>query len=92
LTQLSILKAEIKNKNQKIDELNNSESRVSDLEELKKSVNKVLENYKPKKKEHEEAVKKIKEYLSLNSEGQHDNNSANSDKKKGGFMGLFKKK
>ena len=50
-----------------------------------------FENYKPKKKEQEEAFKKIQLHLNgLNS--YNDNNNVNNEKhekKKKGFMGIF---
>lgn len=88
---MSILKAEIKNNKQTINDMVSFEGKIANYEEFKKDIAKILENYKPKKKEYEEIVKRLKDHITIENE-VNDNISVTSDKKKTGFFGMFKKK
>ncbi len=80
----------------------NFEGRIKDYNEFKNLFSSSTENYKPKKKAQEEALKKLKEHLgiNLNELGANpdttqlltDNSSVNNEKKKGGLLGFFSKK
>jgi hypothetical protein len=93
--QLSLLKAEIKNYKKKLEEVMSYEGRINEYEEFKSLVGKVLDSFKPKKKEQEEIVKKIKDHINLSNVlpggKDPDNVSVTSEKKKGFFGGLFNK-
>jgi len=93
-----LLKDEIKSQKAKNEELQNFEGRIKDYDEFKSLFSISTENYKPKKKEQEEALKKVKDHLAINlneigtSNLLTDNSSVNQDKKKGGLLGFFSKK
>lgn len=93
--QLSILKGEIRNYKQKMEEMVNFSGKIENFEDFKVTLEKVLENYKPKKKEYEELVKKLKDHIGKDENANannEDNMSVTSEtKKKKGFLGLFKK-
>lgn len=91
MQQMSLLKGEIKNYKQKYEDLLNFGGRIGDYQEFKSAVMKILETFKPKKKEQEEIVKKIKDHLSIETQ-LHEDPSLGSEKKKGFFGGLFGKK
>lgn len=94
MQQLSLLKGEIKNYKQKLDDLENFNGRISNYDDFKSNILKILSEYKPKKREQEETVKKLKDHFAGISDEQSDGNlTANSttDKKKG-FLSMFSKK
>lgn len=97
-TQLNFLKEEIKSQKAQKEELLNFEGRIKNYEEFKNLFTVSTENYKPKKKEQEDALKKLKDHLSINlnelgtSQLLTDNSSVNQEKKKGGLLGFFSKK
>lgn len=98
ITQMSVLKDEIKSQKLKNEQLLSFDGRIKDYEEFKDLFRQVSDNYKPKKKEQEDALKKLKEHLliNMNNEGTinllTDNSSVNPEKKKGGLLGFFSKK
>lgn len=98
MSQLTLLKDEIKMQKAKNENLLNFEGRIKDYDEFKNLFNFSTESYKPKKKEQEEALRKLKEHLSINlnelgtSQLLTDNSSVNNEKKKGGLLGFFSKK
>lgn len=102
VSQMAILKAEIKNSKQHLEDIKNYNGRIANYEEFKGLVLKVLEDFRPKKKDLEEAVKRIKEQLVYENTNQYDQQdnvsvagsvmSNATEKKKGGFMGMFSNK
>lgn len=96
---MSMLKAEIKITKQKLDELMNYGGRIANYEEFKNLVIKVLDNFKPKKKDLEEAAKKLRESLLSTNEPIEEVKdtasvigSVSSGDKKKGFLGMFANK
>ncbi len=95
---MSLLKDEIKSQKALNEELLNFEGRIKDYNDFKNLFSISTESYKPKKREQEEALKKIKNHLGINlndigtSHLLTDNSSVNQDKKKGGLLGFFSKK
>lgn len=98
MNQLTLLKDEIKQQKAKNEVLLNFEGRIKDYDEFKNLFSFSTENYKPKKKEQEEALKKLKEHLDIdlyelgNSQLLNDNSSVTNEKKKKGLLGFFSKK
>lgn len=103
--QLSLLNGEIKNFKAKLEEIKTFDGRFTEYDEFKLSMLKILENYKPKKKEFEELAKKLKDHLNnvevpltqsdpnKTSQGNDTKNSdSNKEKKKGFFGKMFTKK
>ena len=74
---------DLRNENEKIKSFDGKINSYDDFLSLFKIA---FDNYKPKKKEQEDAFKKLKFHL---NEGNYDNENKN-DKKKKGFMGMFK--
>lgn len=99
MSQLTLLKDEIKQQKAKNEFLLNFDGRIKDYDEFKNLFSCSTENYKPKKKEQEEALKKLKEHLAINlnviggtSQLLTDNSSVINEKKKSGLLGFFSKK
>jgi chromosome segregation ATPase len=100
LQQMSLLKAEIKNYKNKFNDLQNYDGRIKDYEEFKGDVMKLLGEFKPKKKEYEDIVKRLKEHLTIEIVSHRESSSSvvssntaqgNAGDKKKGFLGFFKK-
>ncbi len=89
---MTVLKGEIRNYKIKFDDISNYNGRITDYEEFRNLVMKILNDYKPKKKEQEEVVKKLRDHLAVTIDKNADAVSTNSEKKKGGFFGIFSKK
>jgi hypothetical protein len=102
MEQLNILKEDIRFQKNQYSILLNFEGRIKDFENFKKIFSLSIENYKPKNKDQEENLKKIKEHLGLgdidNNKNNNNNNNIdnlltdNSEKKKSGIMGFFSNK
>jgi len=98
MSQLTLLKSEIKSHKSKNQDLLDFEGKIKEYDEFKNLFSFSTENYKPKKKEQEEALKKLREHLAINinEHGSNqlltDNSSVNNEKKKGGLLGFFSKK
>lgn len=90
--QIVLLKKEIKELNTQLAKLKTFEGRITSYEEFIKLYQIAIENYKPKKKEQEEALKKIEEHLSLNDRAlaSEMEEVSNKKQKKGIFNKLFK--
>jgi hypothetical protein len=101
MEQLNILKEDIRSQKNEYNNLLNFEGRIKDFDNFKKLFCLSIENYKPKNKDQEESLKKIKEHLGLGDFDKNKNNKKsdddkidnlltdNSEKKKSGIMGFF---
>ena len=84
--QLQMLRNEIKDLRNENEKIKSFEGKINSYDDFLSLFNIAFDNYKPKKKEQEDAFKKIKLHL---NEGNN-NNGNKIDKKKKGFMGMFK--
>ena len=84
--QLQMLRNEIKDLRNENEKIKSFDGKINSYDDFLSLFNIAFDNYKPKKKEQEEAFKKIKVHL---NEGNN-NNGNKINKKKKGFMGMFK--